>query len=550
MMRAKVSSFFNNNSANSSSAAAAATAPPQGSPRNPQSSPQQQHQQQQDSGAALAGGAGPTSFAATVTMGADEEEAATGDGGRSSGAAATDAAALPTPSSAGSAGKQQQQQQQQQQQPRRWAAGSATPSGGNGSGGSGFFFRRPSLSLPGTPRLTGRASPSPTGRTSFTPSAASGRLQWLQAPWGQTAQQPAAGQQPAGPEKDPLLVFYVKLSNLICQWEAPHPLASIAVAASAAPPPPTPPPAPLSLRAVSSAASYQGPSAGGKGSTSAAPPLPTLRQALSSSYHAGDVAEQENDTEKMQRSPSTPSFPTSHAPAPGAKGAAVATVCSAPSSVQCSPARQPSTLNFNFNSTGGGSVLDVSSSGAAAAPSVARLAVLFPLPSENRLETASRTLEYLDATICHEWTTWSRERKGLLKSTTHHHWAQAATAEGVTISAAVKVGGSLHMLLKLLDPNGQEIAQAVVPLPKPGHGRRVSTSTSGGGGAVGAGVDVGVGPWRAQQGVRAALTLHTAYRGTLTCDVEIVKVRGGKRGRSMVWMVRLPLLRVVAHRVI
>ena len=117
------------------------------------------------------------------------------------------------------------------------------------------------------------------------------------------------------------------------------------------------------------------------------------------------------------------------------------------------------------------------------------------------METSSRTLEYLDATICHEWTMWSRERKGLLKSTSHHGWAQASAAEGIVVSAAVKVGGSLHALVKLTDAGKQELAQAVIPLPRPGPGSK-----------------------RGKQPVTAPLTLHTAYRGTLTCDAEIVKV--------------------------
>ncbi len=507
MMRAKMSSFFNSTSA-----------------------PQPLPKQQQDDAPGEAGVTRPAPSPATVTTAADEDEAASvgasvGGGTRSSDVAAAlgAVAGWPTPSSAGSASGSRQVKRAVMGAP---ATAAATPNGSSNGSTTSFFFSRPSLSLPGTPRILGggggRASPSPTGRPAVTPSAATaGRLQWLQPPWQSTTTTTTTTTSPPPPatpeEAKPLLVFYVKLSNLVCHWEAPQPVA-----------------APSNSSGVAST----GGAAGAPPPLLSLPPPSSLRRNISA--YTDDGADQINekdkdkDREKLPRSPSTPTFASSvaaHAGVPGREPGPAMSAGSAPPSVQCSPARHQSL----FNSAGGGNVLmlDASSSAAAsAAPAVSRLAVLFPLPSENRLETASRTLEYLDATICHEWTTWSRERKGLLKSTTHHPWAQAATSEGVTISAAVKVGGSLHMLLKLADPNGQEIAQAVVPLPKPGHGRRTTSSGS---------VGEGVGPRRAQQqGVRAALTLHTAYRGTLTCDVEIVKVRrkGGRMRRRWLLVLR------------
>jgi hypothetical protein len=134
----------------------------------------------------------------------------------------------------------------------------------------------------------------------------------------------------------------------------------------------------------------------------------------------------------------------------------------------------------------------------------ARLALAFPLPCENGMDRADRALEYIHSAIGHSYATWSREGKNLLKNVAYADY-DAAVKDGVTMSAAVKMQGVLHGLIKLIDAQGHDLAQGVLPLPGPGRRKR-------------------------RVNVSIPLSLHGAARGTLTCGVEIsdVKVKVGK----------------------
>lgn len=120
-----------------------------------------------------------------------------------------------------------------------------------------------------------------------------------------------------------------------------------------------------------------------------------------------------------------------------------------------------------------------------------------------------RVVEYLDSAVCRsEASRWSNKTAHLLSEKdgiSYHSWTDFE--KGVSLSGAVDsgLGGGLHALLKLVDEKGGNIGQAVIPVPVGSfHGK------SGNGNS---------------KRVTAKLTRHTEEAGSLTCTVQVLKVR-------------------------